>query len=292
MRERLLGYAAIGSATLAWGSLPVVVDAANAPAPLLVALRMGIGAVALGALLLVSFRGQTVPRSSRPLLAVLGATLAVHWVLFFLGLQLIGAAAVLIGYVFPVLVAISAPVVLREPKEPHVLPLALLGFGGLAVIIVPELAAGRPAGIAVALAAAVSGAGLILGARRLVATTAGPVIAFWQYLVGAVLLLPWAVVSIDRRGVPWAWGVLLGVVLTAATGLLFYLAIARIPAQEMGVLMYMEPVAVVLFVWWLQATPPAWTDVAGGALVIGSGVALVVMSARAARAVTTEPVVS
>ncbi|HVL81162.1 MAG TPA: DMT family transporter [Actinomycetota bacterium] len=292
MRERLVGYLAIGTATLAWGSLPVVVAAADAPAPLLVALRMGIGALALAVVLAVFYRGRAVPRRSRALLAALGATLAVHWVVFFVGLQLIGAAAVLIGYVFPVLVALTAPVVIGEPRERHVLPLAFVGLAGLSVIMAPELGAGRPVGVLAALAAAASGTALILGARRLVETVPGPVIAFWQYLVGALLLVPWAVASVDGRGVPWAWGLLLGVVLTAGAGLLFYVAIARLPAQETGVLMYIEPVAAVVFVWIMKGVPPAWTDVVGGALVVASGGLLVGMSARAAGAVTAEPVVS
>ena len=292
MRQRLVGYASIAVAAVVWGSLPVVVRVANAPPAVLVALRLGIGALALGAFLAAFGRDDVGVTASRGLIAAMGVTLAVHWVLFFVSLELIAATAVLIGYVFPILVAVAAPVVLHEPREPHVLPLAFLGLAGLLVIVAPEMGEGRPAGALFALGAAVTASGLIIAARRVVQSVPGPVIAFWQYLIGAVALLPLAIASVDARGVPWRWGLALGVVYTAAMGVLFFRAIGRIPAQEVGILMYLEPAAAVLFTWWLLGEVPHVTQLAGGALVVASGVALVAMSARAARDVTAEPVVS
>lgn len=270
-------------AATSWGSLPVIIALADAPAPVLVAMRMGFGALAMGAFLLVFGRTDIVPRRDRRLLFGLGVLLAINWVLFFRAIQLIGAAAVLIGYLFPLLAAVSAPLVLGERRERHVLPIALVGFVGLAVILAPQISAGRTEGALLAVGVAIAATLLLLGARRAVFGVPGPVVSFWQNATGAVLLLPWALVAGWGGSVPWMWGVVMGVVHTAVAGVLFFRAVGRVPAQEAGILMYLEPATAVVFVWSFEGTAPTGAETVGGALVVGAGVALVLASARAAR---------
>lgn len=270
-------------AATSWGALPVIIALADAPAPVLVAMRMGFGALALGLFLVVFGRTELVPRSDRRLLAGIGVLLAVNWTLFFRAIQLIGATAVLIGYLFPLLAAVSAPFVLRERRERYVLPLALVGFAGLAVILAPQVTAGRTEGALLAIGVAVAATLLLLGARRAVFGVAGPVVAFWQNTTGALVLLPWALVVGLGGSVPWRWGIVLGVVHTALAGVLFFRAVGRVPAQEAGILMYLEPATAVLFAWAFDGTPPTGAEILGGALVVGAGIALVLASARSAR---------
>lgn len=288
VRERLVGHASMALAATSWGSLPVIIALADAPAPVLVAMRMGFGAVALGVFLAVFGRADLVPRRDKRLVAVLGVLLAISWVLFFRAIQLIGATAVLIAYLFPLLAAVSAPWVLGERREPHVLPLAAVGFAGLAVILAPEVSGGRGLGALLAVAVALMVTLLLLGARRVVAGVPGPVVSFWQSAIGAALLLPWALVAGWGGSVPWRWGALIGVVHTAVAGVLFFRAVGRVQAQEAGILMYLEPATAVGFVWLLQGDVPSGAEAVGGVLVVGAGIGLVLASARAARDVTPD----
>lgn len=289
MRDRLIGYASMALAATTWGSIVLIIPLAHAPALMMVEMRMGFGAIALGTALLIFGRKDIIPKTGWRLLIGLGIALAVNWTMLFRGIQLIGATALLIGYVFPVLVAIAAPFVLHEKREPHVLPLAALGMVGLIVIIGPSAATGGELfGHLLAVGAAILSVALILGARKLVDHMPGPVASFWQTLVGAVLLLPLAVAS-NQGHVPWKWGIILGVVHTALAGVFFFRAIGRMPAQEAGILMYLEPASAVLFAWWLQNKTPSQTDLIGGGLVLAAGLALVVTSARIAQRATSVP---
>jgi drug/metabolite transporter (DMT)-like permease len=288
-RRRLAGYAYMATGALTWGSLPVIIDRAGGHAVVLVALRMGFGAAALGVFLVLFGRADIVPpRGTRLRVAGLGVLLALNWVLFFRAVQLLGATAVLIGYLFPLLVALLAPVVVREPSGRYVLRLAAVGFAGLGTILAPQISGGRTTGAVLALGVAVAAAFLLMGARTVVARVHGPVIAFWENVVGVAVLLPWAV-SLGGGDVPWAWGALIGVVHTAAAGILFFRSIGRVPAQEAGILMYLEPASAVLFVWGFQGVVPTPTDAVGGALVIAAGIGLVMASGRTGRSVAPEP---
>lgn len=288
-RERLAGYGYMTLATMLWGTLPVVVVRADADASVLVGLRMGFGAAALALFGLLFVRSGILPARHRGLIAGLGAMLAVHWAVFFRTIQLIGATAVVVTFLFPVLVALLAPVLIGERRERHVLPLAAVGLSGTALIALAERGSAGLEGTLLALANAVLAALLIIGARRAVDGVPGPVIAFWQQAIGFVVLLPWIGAVASTASVPWAWGVLIGVVHTALGAVLFFRSIGRVPAQEAGVLMYVEPASAVLFVWAVDGSAPALTDVVGGLLVLGAGVALVVTAARGTVRVPAEP---
>lgn len=282
-RERLRGYGYMAAAALSWGSLPVIVGRAQGSAVVLVALRMGFGAVALGAFLAARGRADILPRRGRWLVAAMGVLLATSWVLFFAAIQRLGATAVLIGYLFPLLVALIAPILIGERRERHALPLALVGLAGVATMFAPQVGGRDALGVLFALGMAAESALLVVAARRVVQWVPGPVVAFWQNVVGVVLLAPWAVVAASGASVPWGWGALIGLVHTALAGVLFFRSVGRIPAQEAGILMYLEPVSAVWFVWAFDASLPTLWDLAGGALVVGAGIGLVVLSGRSDR---------
>lgn len=276
-KQRVAGCAAVAAAAMLWGTLPVIVQHVDAPPVALVAMRMGFGALGLGAGLAVRRRKVWMPAKLAGACA-LGALLAVNWVLFFTALRTLpGATATLINYVFPVLVAVVAPMVVRERREPHVLPCALAGFAGIAVILGPQAHTGRAYGAVLAIAAAFASTALVIGARAVVdAGVPGTVAAFWENLTGVVLLAPLAIGHI--HGAAWAWGALIGFVHTGLAGWLFFKGIERLPAQEVGVLMYLEPVAAVLFVWAAVGAPPGLVVALGGLLVVGAGAAVVLLS--------------
>ncbi len=183
------------------------------------------------------------------------------------------AGAVLTHYIAPVLVAVTAPLVLRERPVPG-LPLAVgAAAAGLVLLLPWGRAGGGDAsllGLALGAASGVFYAGLILvaGAVTLRAHPI-PIIAV-QHLVVAVLLGPWAL-----RVTPTAHdaGILLflGLVHGAGAGLLYLGGIRRTGAQIAALLGYLEPVGAVAWGWVLfgeALAPRGWL---GGLLILSSG---------------------
>jgi O-acetylserine/cysteine efflux transporter len=69
----------------------------------------------------------------------------------------------------------------------------------------------------------------------------------------------------------WLWIVVLGVVHTAIGITLYLSVLARVPATHVGILGYLEPVAVVIAAWLVLGQRPAPATVAGGVLVVAAG---------------------
>ena len=71
---------------------------------------------------------------------------------------------------------------------------------------------------------------------------------------------------------------MLGLVHTGATVAAYLYALARVPATNAGIMGYIEPVSAVFFSWWQLHEPLRWTSVAGGALIVVAGIAVVLSS--------------
>lgn len=265
-----------------WGSIGLIVREVPEPASVIVFARVAIAAVGLG----VWMRWVRAARPDEPALfahhplraGLQGVILAAHWVALFAAFQRapIGTV-VLITYVAPVLVAIAAPRLLGE-----IVPRVVLVALGVAVVgsvlVLGPGASGAPAsGIALALVAAVLLAVLIVNAKILSRHHDGVRLAFLQVAVATVTLLP--VVAVDNDGWPsrasLGWLLLLGLVYTAAALVVYFQALARIPATSAAVLAYLEPAAGVVFAWWLLSEQPSAATIAGGLLIMFAGLLVV-----------------
>jgi drug/metabolite transporter (DMT)-like permease len=100
-------------------------------------------------------------------------------------------------------------------------------------------------------------------------------------VVAPALLLVTEIVPAD--GEAWLAVLALGVLLTGVSTLLYTTLLRRVTAQAAGVLTFLEPVAGVLLAWALVAERPGWATLAGGALVLAAGVAVVVLEPTTAR---------
>jgi drug/metabolite transporter (DMT)-like permease len=58
-------------------------------------------------------------------------------------------------------------------------------------------------------------------------------------------------------------------------GIVFFHAVRALPAQELGVLYYLEPASAVAYAWWWLGETPAPGTLMGGALIVLAGVALI-----------------
>ncbi|MDQ1420169.1 MAG: EamA-like transporter family, partial [Acidimicrobiaceae bacterium] len=81
----------------------------------------------------------------------------------------------------------------------------------------------------------------------------------------------------------WLWVIVLGVVHTALGITLYLSVLAEIPATDVGILGYLEPVVVVLAAWLWLGQRPALATVAGGLLVVAAGVSIAVSGSTLGR---------
>lgn len=275
----------VGLAALAasWGFIAVLVAAVELGAEPLAFSRLALAAVTLALVAALTGSLRRLRPGGRLLpLAALGVTQGAHWLLFFLAVKLGSVAlAVLTFYAAPVFIALGAPLVLRERVSR--VALAALVPGGIGIALV---AAGGEGGGRVSLAALAAGLGsaltfavLVILSKRLLAGAAEPLtVAFWDCLVGAVMLAPALLIAdrvLPRDAGEWGVVLLLGVVFTGLSTLAYAILLRHVTAQAAGVLTFLEPVAAVLLAAVFVAEPLSAEVIVGGALVVVAGVAVI-----------------
>ena len=281
------GYAMVAVSFVVMGSIGAVVDWAQAPASMLVVLRMGIGALVLAAVfarrpMLAEIRRPGIPR----LLLAMGAIDAVTLLLFFSSVRMTNVAiAMFLLFLSPLWVALLAPPILGAKTDRIVWPAFGIALAGLACIIVPP-ALGDELDLSLLglIAALLSGIGLAgfmmtvnaLRARGLRSAT----IVIVEGALDVLILLPLAVwqtwvTGSGLTGRDIVAGLFLGTVCTAFAYLLLTEGMGFIPVQHVPILGYLEPLAAPLYAFVLVGeTPGAWTLV-GGLFIVGAGTLLV-----------------
>ena len=289
-------YLVLCGVTAGWGTIPVLVGWVDLPAPLIVGIRLWTATVCLGAVLLVGEwrarrRPGEAPRaaprvfSARPVLCALVAlVLAAHWLALFAAYKRAPAGTViLIVYLAPLGVAALAPRLLGEPLGGRTVAALAVATAGFCLVAAPTVRAAGIAGLVLALVAAALFVALILLSKPLASIYGGLRLAFIELAGAGVVLVPVALaIAWPAPAWSWLWIVVLGVAHTAIGITLYLSVLARIPATHVGILGYLEPVAVVIAAWLVLGQRPAPATVAGGVLVVAAGV-LVAASGRRPR---------
>ena len=275
------GLLRIGLASVIWGSIPVFVRMVDASPFVIVFWRVAFGAATALLYLVISGKVGELRRVSRPdLLALLGvgALLAVNWVLFFGAFALTRVAVVeLVSYTGPVFVAALLPLVSPERFDRRIVVPLVLAFGGTALIIgLGRLSVNGGRGLwgaAMAFGTAIIYAVLMLVGKRLLHRMSALVLAFGQYTVATILLLP-AVILLPGASSAKEWGALaaLGVVHTTTAILIFLSGLRLVRPDHAAVVTYGEPVTAVLFAALFLGEPLGWVTAVGGAAVVLAGV--------------------
>ncbi len=281
MRRRgRLEYLMIAGASVLWGSVGVFLRWVDLPGNEHVAvfMRSVIGLAFLVALVFASGKGDQLRPGKHPLLLLAsGAILTLHWVLFFKALNnLTLGDAEFITYLAPVLVALLAPLLLKEKLEGMTvlaLAAALAGMALMALTGAEDAGPGLNAkGILYALAAAVTYSLLLLILKKLRTDTPTLTVTFYQTAVIVVLLLPFVAFRsypIDARG--WVSLLVLGTVHTALASLLYVFAVKQVKAQHVGIIAYIEPLSAMVFGLIFLGEQPGWQDLLGALLIIAAG---------------------
>jgi drug/metabolite transporter (DMT)-like permease len=289
--ERLRGYLEVALASLANGSIGVMVTYADMPATMLLCLRMAFAAAVLGVVVLVSGSWRDLCSPGAPLrLLGISVALALNLFLFFLAIRSAGVAvAIFLSYLAPLYLAFIAPRVLHEATD-RVVHIALaIGLAGMAVILVPGLLLEgtklSATGLFYGWAAGAMYAVYLLFAKNLrgrhVRSTA--VVFTQSAFTAAVMLVPgFLAVSAAHyhySGVDLLMAALLGLLNTAFSFSLFMDGLHFIRLQHASIIGYLEPVSAPLYALVFLSQMPSWWTIAGGSMIVAAGI-LVVMYGR------------
>jgi drug/metabolite transporter (DMT)-like permease len=283
--SRWRGYGETFSAALVNGSIGTIVSYATMPVVMLVSLRMAFAAGAL-ALVLGVRRSWPRPRDRATAwrLVLLGLVLAANLTCYFIAIRETGVAiAIFTSYLAPVYVAVVAPRFSGGRTEPVVIVALAVALAGMLTILVPGLrgAGLDPGGLAAGVAAGAFYAVYLLLSKNLrraglEATGIVFVIAF----ITAVVLLPWGLAqstAADFTAANVLMAVILGVVTTALTFSLFIDGMHFIKVQHASIMGYIEPVSAPLYAFLILGQRPSGWTLAGGALIVAAGVAVVAL---------------
>lgn len=266
----LFGFAALFGK---WIALPPVA---------IVAGRTIVAAIALA--LLLGLRRASPGRPDAGL-AANGALLAIHWVAFFAAVQIATVAIGLLGFAsFPIFVLIFECVQQRRrPRLPAALAVGLVAAG--LALLVPEFAWSNRTlhALAFGILSGFTFALLALRNRARIARQGATVLALWQNVFAALLLLVPVAASLHDATVPSPQDVVLlivlGVFCTALAHTLFIASMARLSAHTASVVSVLEPVYGIALAAMLLGERPDVRTLAGALLIVGAAA----LATRAAR---------
>jgi drug/metabolite transporter (DMT)-like permease len=270
---------ALAGLAVTWGLISLIAADVELSSPVLVFDRVVLAAVVIGGGALALGRGDLLRvRDQRGRLALSSCALAVHWVTFFAALKLSSiAVGNLTTYTAPILLAVVAPFVLPERRSLVAATAIVPAAAGLTLIALAGGSAHATAsGIAVGLLSACSLAAVIIFTKQLAGLHAVTLL-FWSAVVIAVVMAPFLPFAgrILPRGREIVWVLVLGLLFTAGSGILYYVLMRHVTAQAAGALMYLEPVSAAVLGWIVLDQGLGWQVLAGGALVLCGGLLVV-----------------
>lgn len=279
----------MATAACAWGTWPLVLRTAERIAPMSPALEssvlMLVVAVVTGPLAL---RDRVAQKATVPEwlgIAWLGVADALNAFFFFEAYQRTSVAvAVLTHYLAPLLVALGAPVLLRERPTARAYFAVGIGLTGLVLLLEPWRPGARSAdvaGAAFGAASAVFYASNVLVTKRLTRTFSGSEQMFYHCFVACPLLAlmvprsEWGAINLRAVG-----AVALGSLGPGAlAGLFFVWGLRRVAASRASTLTLLEPLVAVLVGALAYGETVGVSGIAGGAFIL-LGAGLVVGQGR------------
>ncbi len=292
-KERLIGLARVATAGLIWGSIPLLLRAADGASVVKVFFRVLCAALVIGGWMLASggWRElQGLPSAKWRQVIGQGLILTLNWFLFLTALDMTDVAtAELLGYTGPVFVAALAPFVTGERFDRRVLAPLALALGGIVVILTQhglDFGSGQKLlGAILAFASALTYATLLLRSKKILRGISSGALMLVEYTVASVVLSPFVLAAYARGDVPssaraYAALITLGVVHTAVTGFIFLGGLRRVRTDHAAILTYIEPVSAVFFAALFLGEALTLRTIVGGALVVTGGLAVARLERR------------
>lgn len=244
------------------------------PAVLIVLGRVVFATVALCLVLIFSkqdFRLRT--KKDYFSLGLLGLILAIHWTTFFQSVQMSTVAIGLLTFsTFPVFTTFIEPYVFKEKIKMRDIVTALITLFGVALIIPKfELGNNVTQGVIWGIISGFTFAVLSILNRKYVKNYSSLVIAFYQDVVAAIVLLPFLFftkATFNSKDIFLL--VLLGVVFTAVSHSLFIKGMTHVKAQLASIIASLEPVYGIIFAIFFLSEIPTLRTITGGAIILGA----------------------
>lgn len=273
MTSRTTDILLTATAPAIWGSTYIVTtELLPANYPLTVALLRALPA----GLLLLAIVRQLPERAWWGRILLLGAlNFSVLWAMLFLAAyRLPGGVAATITSVQPLMVVFLASVFLGAPVRALSVVAAVVGIGGVALLVLTPNAALDALGIAAAIAAAVSMAFGTVLSRRWQPPVSALTFTAWQLTAGGLLLLPVALLLEPplpaltlHNWIGFGW---LGLVGAALTYIVWFRGVARLEPSTIAPLAFLSPVMAVILGWALLGQALSTWQVLGIFIVIAS----------------------
>ncbi|MEL6877191.1 MAG: DMT family transporter [Pseudomonadota bacterium] len=276
-------YAVAGFATLSVGDAVIKSMADQWPAVAVAALRFSIGAIALSALLWRSEGAQAFVPQKSWLQVARGVCLALASLLFFSAIYIMPLAdAMAIAFLAPVLTQILGGLILGETVRPAAWGVSLVAFGGVVVILRPNLAElGLAAFLPLISAVFFS---LMMVANR---ASAGQGSALSMQVFIAVIAAPLLIIAaaaaklsgIEQFDFGWpSWDVVARCAIVAVTAStahwLAYIGTSKAGASQVAPAIYVQMLVAIVMGWWWFGDVPDLLTLSGAALIITAGLFL------------------
>jgi drug/metabolite transporter (DMT)-like permease len=207
-------------------------------------------------------------------LAASGLLLAMHWVSFFLSVQLAGVAVATLTFaafpMFTILIEAAQGRAWPRPAEAAAGGVIIAAVGLLAHM--DSAAPGLTAGALAGLFSAVTFAAFGLVSKHLGARLPNISVSFFQNLIVALVLAPFLpfAAPVPGSGAEWLGLFLLGTVTTALMHQLYFFSLQRLSAGVCSGFIALEPVYAILFAALLFAEPLTPRVALSGLLILGA----------------------
>ena len=276
MNRQLTGTALVAVAAAAWGTWALFLRGHGLTAEWQSVMILSTIAVAwLPAAVVASRKRARRGGTAWALLVACAITDAANYICYFGALDRGPIAlAVLTHYLAPVVVALLAPLLLREPLTRLTAIALAVSLAGLALLV-----GGAAAGSATTAALGAASA-LFYGLNTLVTKRALDDFASSE-LLSYHCVLSAGMLALFARGAPpissFLWSPVAGALLLGACGAaVFYAGLRQIPASRAAILTYLEPLVASVVGYFFFTEPLGPAGIAGGVLIIAAGAAVAV----------------
>ena len=280
MKENNHARISILISMLLFGTIGIAVRGVGMPSAVLALFRAAIGGISI--IVFSRIKGNHIDfkaiHENFLLLFVSGVMLGFNWILLFEAYNYTSVAtATLCYYLQPVILILVSPLLLKEkltPKKLLCTLVAMLGMVLVSGVFEGGFSGDNRYGILLALGAAVLYAAIIVCNKRM-----GPMVSFDRVASQLLLAVPAMLVYVLLNGqfreisftVGSAFGVLvLGVLYTGVTYMLFYGSLPYVSSQTAAILSYVDPATAVLVSVIFLGEPMSFLMMAGAALILGA----------------------
>ncbi|WP_124726772.1 DMT family transporter [Staphylospora marina] len=287
-----LGPLQVASAAVIWGSIGLFVNRIPLPAMTITFFRVFVAAVSIFMILLLTASLKSLVLKDRKtvwLVFLMSLFYTFNWVLFIQALKLTTITnAVLSYYTAPAFMAVLGWIFLKERLDLKGLFFIALSFFGLYLVFIPETSGGTShmTGLMYGVAAGFVYALAVVTSKAIKESLDSWTMAFFQTGIGTLVLLPFVIfeignpltIQLDVTG--WMFLVIIGLVHTTVALALFFSGIRSISAKQVGLIMYLDPLSAVFFSKVVLNERIDVYTIAGGILILVSGILSVLAEER------------